>query len=282
MKKRLTFFFLALCVFAIPATAEEPPFYFAMLTDTQFGMYSSDKEFSRETANYEFAVAAVNRLKPRFVIILGDLVNKPGDQAQIREFFRISGKIDRLIPVYYVPGNHDVGHEPTPETVAAYRKSIGRDYYSFQAGPIYGIVLNSALIHAPQKVEAEFRKQNLWLEKELEKAGRSGLPHTVVFLHHPLFTKDADEADDFGNILLARRKALLALLQKQGVRYVFAGHVHKNAVAKAGELEMTANGPVSMSFSEEGSGISLGAATAAEIKHQFFSFGRMPDKLELK
>lgn len=282
MRARFTLLLAVLGVFAIPSAAEEQPFHFLMLTDTQFGMYSSDREFSRETANYEFTVATVNRLRPRFVIILGDLVNKPGDQAQIREFFRISGKIDKSIPVYYVPGNHDVGHEPTPETLAAYRETIGRDYYSFQAGPIYGIVLNSTLIHAPQKVEPEFSKQNLWLEKELEKARQSGLPHTVVFLHHPLFTKDAAEADDFGNIPLARRKALLAQLQKQGVRYVFAGHVHKNAVGKDGDLEMVANGPVSMPFSEEGSGISLGAATATGIEYKFFSFGRLPDKLAVK
>lgn len=45
---------------------------------------------------------------------------------------------------------------------------------------------------------------------------------------------------------------------------------------------MTAIGPVSMPFSEEGSGLSLVAATAEEIRHQFFGFGRLPDRLAIK
>lgn len=282
MRSRLMSVLALLVVFIIPATGQVEPFYFMLLTDTQFGMYAADKEFSRETANYEFTVATVNRLKPRFVIILGDLVNKPGDPEQIREFQRITGKIDKSIPVYLVAGNHDVGHQPTPETVAAYRKTFGRDCYSFQAGPIYGIVLNSTLIHTSKNVQAEYQEQNSWLEKELQKAKESGLPHTVVFLHHPLFTKAADEPDDHGNIPLERRKPLLELLHKYGIRYVFAGHVHRSAVARDGALEMTAVGPVSMPFSEEGSGMRLGVATAEGIRHQFFGFGRMPDRLAIK
>jgi len=70
----------------IPCGAQEQPFYFIMLTDTQFGMYASNGNFIQETANYEFAVAAINRLKPGFVIILGDLVNKAEDRAQLAEY----------------------------------------------------------------------------------------------------------------------------------------------------------------------------------------------------
>lgn len=118
-----------------------PTFHFIVLTDTQFGMYAADKSYAQETANFEFAVAAVNRLKPAFVIILGDMVNKPGDADQIREYLRISRKINPDIAVHHVAGNHDVGNEPTPESLAAYRKNFGRDHCSFRAGPVYGIVI---------------------------------------------------------------------------------------------------------------------------------------------
>jgi 3',5'-cyclic AMP phosphodiesterase CpdA len=270
------------CIFLISGRSQEKPLYFVILADTQFGMYESDRGFERETSNYEFAVAAVNRLKPSFVIVLGDLVNKPGDPKQIREFKRISKKIDQSIPVYLVAGNHDVDHDPTPKTLAVYRKKFGRDYYSFRVGPIYGIVLNSTLMAAPRKAEAESQKQYSWLKKELETAKASGAPQIIIFQHHPYFLKDSREPVQFGNMPLECRETMLALLHRYGVRYVFAGHIHSNAFGKEGDLEMVATGPVAMPFGADGSGIRLAAATAAGVQHRYYDFGRMPDRLEIK
>jgi 3',5'-cyclic AMP phosphodiesterase CpdA len=253
-----------------------------ILTDTQFGMYTSNKDFVRETANYEFAVSTVNRLKPPFVIILGDLINKEADPEQLREFKRITGKIDPSVPVHLVAGNHDVGAAPTPELLAAYRKNIGRDYYSFRAGPVYGIVLNSVLIHSPQKAEDEYRKQTDWLKGELNAAKKSGAPHVIVFQHHPYFIKEAGEPDQYMNIPLERRKPMLELLHAYSVRYVFAGHVHQNSFGRDGNLEMTVTGPVSMPFGDVGSGIRLVEVTTSGVRHQFFDFSKMPDTLAIK
>jgi len=271
-----------LVVLVIPCQGQDQPFYFLMLADTQLGMYAADKNFVRETANFEFAVATVNRLKPGFVIFLGDLVNKPGNAEQIREFKRIAGKIDPSIPVYLVAGNHDVGHEPTSETLAAYREEIGRDYYSFRAGPIYGIVLNSTVIHNPKNVESEYQAQIAWLKGELDKAKASDAKHVVIFQHHPYFINSAQEPEQFGNIPPERRKAVLEILQQYNIKYVFAGHVHQSSVGKDGALEMTVSGPVSMPFGEEGSGIRMAEVTPEGIRHRFYSFSRMPDALLLK
>jgi 3',5'-cyclic AMP phosphodiesterase CpdA len=266
----------------LPGMGQEQPCNFIMLADPQFGLYEFDMGFSRETANYEFAVAAINRLKPAFVIVLGDLVNKNGDEKQISEFLRISRKIDPSIPIHYVAGNHDVGYEPTPETLAAYRQKIGPDYYSFRSGPVYGIVLNSVLFYEPRKAEAEFEKQNLWLKEELEKAKASGSPQIIIFQHHPFFLDNADEPFQFWNIPPDRRKPLLELLHKYGVNYVFAGHLHRNSTAKDKELEMTGTGSVGMPLGPDDSGIRLVSVTAAGVQHGYFTFGRMPDRLELK
>jgi serine/threonine-protein phosphatase CPPED1 len=121
VKLRFSFLFALIILLAIPGAGQEQPFYFMMLADPQLGMYANNGNFVRETANLEFAIATVNRLKPGFVIMLGDLVNKAGDADQQREFKRIAGKIDPSVPVYYAPGNHDVDREPTPESLAAYR-----------------------------------------------------------------------------------------------------------------------------------------------------------------
>ena len=106
--------FLALSLFAIslPATAQSPKpksWFFAVLADPQLGMYAKDKNFAQETANFEFAIANLNRLHPRFVVICGDFVNRTGDPSEIAEFKRVLQKLDPSIPVYNVAGNHDVG-----------------------------------------------------------------------------------------------------------------------------------------------------------------------------
>jgi serine/threonine-protein phosphatase CPPED1 len=281
MKNKIVVLLAFLFIAVIPGFAQEP-FYFMMLTDPQFGLYARDQSFVQETANYEFAVATVNRLKPAFVVVLGDLTNKTGDPEQIKEYLRITKKIDSAIPVYFVAGNHDVGHAPTNETVAAYRKNFGRDYYSFRAGPVYGIVLDTTLIVEPKNVAAEYQEQLSWLKKELEMAKASGAPHIIVFQHHPYFTNDAKEPYQPFTIPEEGRKPFLDLLHSYGVRHVFAGHTHKNYVGKDGDLEMTVTGPVGMPFGDEGSGIRLASVTPSEVEHRYFEFGRLPARLTLK
>jgi serine/threonine-protein phosphatase CPPED1 len=94
---------------------QEP--FFIQMSDPQFGMYTNNVGFKQETANLEFAIATANRLHPAFIVITGDLTNKPGDAAQIAEYLRVTHEIDPQIPVYNVAGNHDVGNIPTHESL---------------------------------------------------------------------------------------------------------------------------------------------------------------------
>src|SRR3954453_23409469 len=143
-----------LCVASRSAPAAEPVF-FIQLSDPQFGMFTDNKNFAQETANFEFAVATVNRLRPAFVVISGDLVNKAGDAAQIAEFQRIVAKVDSSIPVFNVVGNHDIGNVPAPSTITAFTNRFGPDHYTFERGDFVGIVLNSTIIHSPQQTTNE-------------------------------------------------------------------------------------------------------------------------------
>lgn len=263
---------------AQPAAEKSDAFLFIQLADPQFGMYTKDRDFAQETANYEFAIATANRLKPRFVIVCGDLVNKPGDEAQIAEYQRISKKLDSSIRLYHVAGNHDVGNVPTPEANAAYRARFGPDFYSFREGPIYGIVLNSSLIHSPQGAPEDFEKQKSWLKAELEKARQSTAPHIVVFQHHPFFLERGDEPDQYFNIPLERRKPLLELFHQYSVRYLFAGHYHRNAQGRDGEIEMITTGPVGQPLGTAKSGIRLVWIKGDQLTHQYFEFGKLPNQ----
>jgi 3',5'-cyclic AMP phosphodiesterase CpdA len=254
-------------------------YVFAQLADTQFGFFAEDREFIQETANYEFVVANLNRLRPAFVIVCGDLINKPGDPAQRAEYLRITALLDPSIPFYAVSGNHDVGNEPTPESLADYRAHFGPDWYSFRERDIYGIVLNSSIISAPAAVESEAAAQEAWLREELARAKASGARHILVFQHHSWFLDSPDEPDAYFNIPLATRSRYLALFREAGVSHVFAGHYHRNAFGRDGELEMVTTGPVGRPLGDDPSGFRLVRVGAEGIAHEYVPLGRIPTQL---
>jgi 3',5'-cyclic AMP phosphodiesterase CpdA len=78
------------------------PFFFIQVTDPQFGMYSSNNGFEKETELYEKTVNEINRLKPDFVVITGDLVNNGDDRSQVAEFKRITATINSDIQVNHL------------------------------------------------------------------------------------------------------------------------------------------------------------------------------------
>jgi hypothetical protein len=257
-----------------------PPggFFFVQLSDTQFGFSNNDLDFIQDTVNAEFAVATVNRLKPAFVVVTGDLVNKPGDAAQIAEYRRIIGRIDKSIPVYNIAGNHDIENEPTPATIAAYRKIFGPDYFTFQYESLFGIVLNSTIIHSPVNAPAALAEQEAWLGPTLEKAKASGAKHVVVFQHHPWFLEKADEADQYFNIPMARRTPLLDLFRRHGIRYLISGHLHRSTEAVDAGVHSIVTGPVGRPLAGQ-SGFRVFVVTDAEITSRYFGLGEMPYRI---
>jgi 3',5'-cyclic AMP phosphodiesterase CpdA len=267
------------CFGAGLARADEP-WFFIQLSDPQLGMFSDNRDFAQDVANFEFAVATVNRLKPEFVVITGDLVNKPGDAAQIAEYRRIVGQIDQSIPVYNIAGNHDVQNTPTPESIASYVKTFGPDHYVFKHRGLTGIVLNSTLIHTPEQSQALLTAQDQWLRTELAKAKSENPRHLVVFQHHPWFIKSTDEPDQYFNIPLARRAAHLALFREYGVRYLFCGHYHRNAEARDGGIENITSGPVGKPLGGAKSGIRVAIVRDDRIEHRYYELGELPVKIE--
>ena len=263
------------------AAAPAAPFFFIQLTDPQLGMTTSNADFAQETANVEFAVATANRLRPAFVIVTGDLVNKTGDGPQIAEYQRILGKLDPAIRAFSIPGNHDLGNEPTPETLAAYTKRFGPDYFSFTVGSFVGIAIDSCLIHTPKNVRAEAEKQDQWFRAELTRARHDGARHIVVFQHHPLFVNDVAEPGGYENIPPDARARLLDLFREAGVRHVFAGHYHQNALARAGDLQVVTTGPIGMPLRGAKSGMRIGVVTDAGIEHRYYDLGDLPNKVAL-
>jgi 3',5'-cyclic AMP phosphodiesterase CpdA len=280
--RRLLIVVAAALLWIPTAATQERTEFFIQLADPQFGAFTQkDGDFAQETTNYEFAVANVNRLRPAFVVICGDLINKTGDKRQADEYFRITSKIDRSIPVHAVAGNHDVGNEPTAGTLKAYRARFGPDYYSFRHGRIHGIVLNTSVISAPGKVQAEADAQEAWLKAELARARGSGARHIVVFQHHSWFIEKADEASEYFNVPIEARRRYLDLLKSSGVRYVFSGHYHRNAFGRDGALEMITSGPVGRPLGADPSGLRIVTVKDDALEHAYYGMGLIPNQFPI-
>lgn len=272
---------LAACLAVFASSTNNEPFFFIQLSDPQFGMFTDNRDFAQETANFEFAVASINRLHPAFVVITGDLVNKVGDPAQIKEFKRIRAEVDPAIPVYNVAGNHDVGNAPTPEIVAAYTNRFGPDHYAFRYRDFVGIVLDSSIIQDPTNVMALADEQEHWLASELQSAQKEGARHIAVFQHHSWFLKSADETNQYFNLPREARARYLALFHEYGVNYVFCGHYHRNAISHDGNLEVVTTCATGKPFGGDKSGMQVVIVRDNAIEHHYYSFGEIPNRIEL-
>lgn len=249
---------------------------FIQMSDPQFGMFTKDKDFAQETANLEFAIASANRLKPAFVVITGDLINKSDDAAQAAEYKRITAKLDPKIKLFNVAGNHDVGNQPTMVSLAQYRQRLGPDYYSFRVGDVAGVVLNSNLEKGAEKVPEEAARMEAWFRNELERVKLAGAKHIIVFQHISFFLKDPNEEDQYFNIPKAVRGRYLRVLHEYGVQQVFAGHLHRNELGRDGDLEMVTSGPVGMPLEGATSGLRVVTVKDGTVTHKFYHFGELP------
>jgi serine/threonine-protein phosphatase CPPED1 len=257
------------------------PFFFIQLSDPQFGMHAQNSDFQQETANFEFAIATANRLKPAFVIVTGDLVNKSGDKAQAEEYLRIAAKLDRSIPLHQVPGNHDVCNAPTPESIAAYTARFGPDHYTFRSGSLLGVVLNSNLLQSPKGARSQADQQDAWLKIELEKVKQEGVSHVVVFQHHPWFVKNVDEPDQYDNLPRQERRRYLDLFREHDVTHIFAGHYHANNIARYSAIEMVTTGAIGMPLRHDVSGMRIVIVRDTGIEHRFYHLGEIPTQIDL-
>jgi 3',5'-cyclic AMP phosphodiesterase CpdA len=263
-------------------SAERDPFFFIQMADPQFGFFTANEDFVRETANFERAIAAANRLRPAFVVVCGDLTHRAGDAAQVAEYLRIVAKLDKSIPLYNVPGNHDLALPLSAASVRAYRQRFGPDHYTFENHGMLGIVINTSLIKEPALAPDETAAQEAWLRATMDSARREPHRRIMVFQHHAWFLVRADEPDQYYNLPLSTRRALLDLLERGGVTHVFAGHYHRNALGRDGTLEMVTTGPVGKPLGADPSGFRIVTVRGDSVTHRYYSLDSIPGSISLK
>lgn len=258
------------------------PFFFVQGSDPQFGHFARNKDLLQETANFEFFVATVNRLKPAFVVLTGDLVNRARNPEQIAEFKRIAAKLDKSIPLHLLPGNHDISDHPEPMHLKAWRENFGPDYWAFRKGSVLFVGFNSALVHSPKAPRDEVDKQYARLKGELEKAKSEGVNRVIVFQHHSWFLISFDEEDKYANISMEQRRKYFDLFQAYGVTHVFAGHMHRNFNASTDGISMVTTGAIGLPRGEERSGFRVVIVRDSGVSHQFHDFGAIPNQITLQ
>ncbi|HEY1809306.1 MAG TPA: metallophosphoesterase [Acidobacteriaceae bacterium] len=278
MRRLLSALSLVVCLFPLAAHSQTPsqPWFFAVIADPQFGMYANDANFIQESANFEFVVASLNRLHPAFVVVDGDLVNRTGDAAEIAAYKSILKQLDPSIPVYQVAGNHDVGNVPSKTLIANYRAQFGWDRYTFEQNGLFGIVLDSGLIGAPQGYPAAASSQLSWLKQALASPAAEAAEQVVVFQHIPYFMHQPGEANSYYNLPLSVRGTYLNLLMNAGVEWVFSGHLHNVAGGPDGNLTQVITGAVGMPIGNSGSGITLVAVNGHALRPVWYCLAGLP------
>jgi len=253
------------------------PWFFIQLTDPQFGMFENNKGFEKETDLYEKAVVAINKLKPDFVVITGDFVHNRNSKDEIKEFKRITAKINPEIPVYYTPGNHDLGQIPDKRSLKNYRKNYGRDRFAFQHKGSAFIGFNSSLIKG--HLEKSEQKQYKWLATTLKK--NRNADHVILFCHYPFFDKTVDEPETYGNIGPEYRKKYLSLFESNNVDAIFFGHRHKNNLAVYGKIQLITTSALGKPLGNNPSGMRIVKIYKDRIEHEYYGLSDLPESLKL-
>jgi 3',5'-cyclic AMP phosphodiesterase CpdA len=207
------------------------------MSDPQLG-FGESSGFEEGAALLDKMVSAINERHPAFVIVTGDMTNSSKSGEQYRAYMERISKIAKDIPVYHLPGNHDVKINEEKSYVSYYEK-YGPDRFSFLYEGCAFIGINSSIIIEGSQ-EAE-EKQKAWLEKQL--ASYKDANQIFVFMHYPIVTKKLDEKETYSNFPKEKRGVYLELFHHYGVKAIFAGHLHQCFSCWLDSLEMVTCGP---------------------------------------
>lgn len=279
--RTLSIALILLALLASAALAASAPFFFVQLADTQLGFTAGGNDMKVEIEHFKQAIAHINRLKPAFVIISGDLTNAAHSPTQIRAFWNVAREINPSIPLRLVPGNHDVTNAPSASDIRSYRKLYGDDHYSFSVNGAWFVVLNSSLLRdgADTALREEQRK---WFESELAAARAANATHIFVCTHHPWFLNDPKEADRYQNVPLAVRQDYLDLMNEYGVEYNLSGHLHYDLTARDRNLTLVSCGPISKSVAKPPVvGMRIWKVYPDRVETRFYGLDNVPAEVKL-
>ena len=264
---------LILVLAAAAVTASGGDFTFVVMADPQIGFTNGNTDLTPEMDNFRKGIEQMNKLKPAFVIIAGDLVQSAHDPKQIRAFWQVAGEINPDIPLHLVAGNHDVG-AATARSLRSYGKLFGPDHYAFTYGNSAFIVLDSVLIREPTADPSLRAEQRKWFEEQLATARDRKAAHVFVIAHHPWFVTSPDEPDDYYNTPLSVRREYLDLMKQYGADYALSGHLHHEASAKYDGIRLIATASVGKALGSDPVGFRVIRVVADRVEQEYVALSR--------
>jgi 3',5'-cyclic AMP phosphodiesterase CpdA len=207
-----------------------PEFRLTQISDTHLA-----RRLTSLTDNFERMSEYIDASRPDLVINSGDLAF---DGPSSRDDLEFSKTLHAALPVpcRYLPGNHDIGDNPTtvgpvpshPVTEKdrqAFLAVFGEDCWRFEAAGWCLIGLNSLAMNSGLACEAE---QFDWLASQL--AGVNGKP-VALFLHKPLYLNAPGDpelaASAIRYVPQPARSRLVQMFDTVDLRLVASGHVHQ-------------------------------------------------------
>jgi 3',5'-cyclic AMP phosphodiesterase CpdA len=193
------------------------------------------RRFSQLTSNFELVCDHIDTTRPDLVVNSGDMAFDAPTSPDDLDFARA---LHDALPVScrYLPGNHDIGDNPTQagpppshpvneKDRRTYIAAFGDDRWRFEAAGWCFVGLNSLVMNSGLVSEAE---QFDWLASEL--ASTHGKP-VALFLHKPLYLDAPDDPELAASAIRyvppAPRRRLLGMLRGVDLRLVASGHVHQ-------------------------------------------------------
>jgi 3',5'-cyclic AMP phosphodiesterase CpdA len=207
-----------------------PEFRLTQISDSHLA-----RRYQSLTDNFHRVGEYIDATRPDLVVNSGDLTFDAPTHRDDLEFART---LHDALPVEcrYLPGNHDVGDNPTavgpvpsqPTTdrdLKTYRSVFGEDRWRFEAAGWCFIGLDSQVMNTGLASEAE---QFDWLASQL--ADVKGKP-VALFLHKPLYLNAPDDpelaASAIRYVPMPARSRLVEMLRAVDLRLVASGHVHQ-------------------------------------------------------
>lgn len=191
----------------------------AQISDPHFRTDGLLRNHVDSMAAMRACVDHLNGMEPRpdLIVITGDLVNGPGDYAELRRM------LDELaMPFHVIPGNHDF-----PEELRAafgdrgYLPMDGFLHYVIEDYPVRLIALDTMLAG---EIKGALCQQRLkWLDGKLSE--KPNHP-TVILMHHPPAATGVAFMDRQG--LSEGAEALEEIVRRHSqVERILCGHVHR-------------------------------------------------------
>jgi 3',5'-cyclic AMP phosphodiesterase CpdA len=207
-------------------------FRLTQISDTHL---SRADRFAALTDNFQRVSEHIDTARPDLVVNSGDL---SWDGPTNRRDLEFAKELHAALPVdcRYLPGNHDIGDNPTEVGVvpshpanekdrATFVEVFGEDRWQFEVAGWRFIGLNSLIMNTGIPSEIE---QQEWLASQL--SGANGKP-VALFLHKPLFLNTPGDREEASTAIRfvpqPVRAELVRMLGAHDVRLVASGHVHQ-------------------------------------------------------